>query len=93
MFKLSFRQQVFIGFAVSVILVVIVGSLSYKSINQLEEDTKWVNHTQTVINTSDDLLQLLIDAETGMRGYCATSKPVLLEPYRAAVPNVAADLS
>lgn len=92
MFKLSFRQQVFIGFAVSIVLVIIVGLLSYKSINQLEEDTKWVDHTQTVINTSDELLQLLIDAETGMRGYCATSKPVFLDPYRAAIPKIATDL-
>jgi len=93
MFKLSFRQQVFIGFAVSIILVIIVGTLSYKSISQLEEDTKWVDHTQTVINTSDDLLQLLTDAETGMRGYCAAAKPVLLDPYRAAIPNISTDLN
>lgn len=93
MFKFSFRQQVFIGFSVSIILVIIVGVLSYSSINQLEEDTKWVDHTQTVINTSDDLLQSLIDAETGMRGYCATGKAVFLDPYRAALPNINIDLN
>ncbi|MDB5110975.1 MAG: hypothetical protein JWR67_2089, partial [Mucilaginibacter sp.] len=34
MFKLSFRTQVLSGFIVSVLLVLIVGILSYKSINQ-----------------------------------------------------------
>ncbi|MES2277698.1 MAG: response regulator [Bacteroidota bacterium] len=92
MLKLSFRLQVLAGFAVSIILVIIVGVLSYQSINKLEDDTKMVDHTQTVINTSDELLQLLIDAETGMRGFCATDKKAFLEPYNAALPQINDDL-
>ena len=49
MFKLNFRNQVLAGFAVSIVLVLVVGVLSFKSIKQLEGDTVWVNHTQTVI--------------------------------------------
>ena len=93
MFKTSFRQQVLLGFAVSIILVFIVGLLSYNSINQLQEDTKMVDHTQTVINTSDELLQLMTDAETGMRGYGATANKVFLAPYNAALPKIANDIS
>ena len=92
MLKLSFRQQVFLGFAVSIFLVVVVGALSYNSIHQLEDDTEWVEHTQTVINTSDDMLQQLIDAETAMRGYCASDKKDFLGPYNTAVPNVQNDV-
>jgi CHASE3 domain sensor protein len=92
MLKLSFRTQVLLGFAVSIVLVLVVGILSFRSINQLEEDTKMVDHTQTVINTSDELLQLLIDAETGMRGFCATDKKVFLDPYNAALPKINGDL-
>ncbi|OCX53702.1 hypothetical protein BEL04_05250 [Mucilaginibacter sp. PPCGB 2223] len=88
MLKLSFRQQVLTGFGVSIILVFIVAILSYRSIQQLEEDNKWVNHTQQVIDHSTDLLQYLIDAETAMRGYCATGKPAFLEPYNSSVPLV-----
>ena len=86
MFKLSFRNQVLAGFAVSIVLVVLVGVLSYKSITQLEDDTVWVNHTQKVIKTSNNLLQLLIDGETGMRGYGATANKDFLDPYNVAVP-------
>ena len=74
MSNLSFRQQVFAGFAVSAVLVFIVGLLSYRSINQSRSDAQLVDHTQRVIHTSDDLLQQLIDAETGMRGYAAAGK-------------------
>ena len=81
MLNLSFRQQVFAGFAVSVILVFVVGLLSYRSINQSRNDAALVDHTQKVIRTSDEVLQLLIDAETGMRGYVAAGKKQLLDPY------------
>ncbi|MCD8740047.1 response regulator [Mucilaginibacter roseus] len=92
MAKLSFRNQVLTGFAISVILVFIVAVLSYRSINQLEDDTVKVEHTQQVIKTSTSLLQQLIDAETGMRGYCATGKKPFLEPYNSALPSIESDL-
>jgi len=92
MFKLSFRNQVLIGFGFSIILVFIVGILSYTSINQLESDTKKVEHTQQVIKRSNALLQGLVDAETGMRGYGATAKKVFLQPYKKAIPEINNDL-
>ena len=92
MSNLSFRQQVFAGFAVSVILVFMVGLLSYNSINQSKNDAALVNHTQQVIKTSDNLLQLMIDAETGMRGYSATNNKAFLDPYHAAIIRINSDL-
>jgi signal transduction histidine kinase/CHASE3 domain sensor protein len=88
MLKLSFRNQVLAGFAVSIVLVLFVGILSFKSIKQLEDDTVWVDHTQKVIKTTNNLLQLLIDGETGMRGYGATQNKVFLDPYNVAVPRI-----
>jgi len=93
MLKLSFRSQVLIGFGVSIILVFVVGILSFKSINQLEDDTSWVNHTEKVIHTSNNLLQLMIDAETGMRGFGATDNKVFLAPYNEALPEIQTDLN
>ncbi len=92
MFKFSFRQQVLLGFGISIILVLLVGILSYKSINQLESDSIMVDHTQKVIRTSNNLLQMMIDAETGMRGYVATNEKVFLDPYNAALPSVHSDI-
>jgi CheY-like chemotaxis protein/signal transduction histidine kinase/CHASE3 domain sensor protein len=93
MLKVSFRNQVLAGFAVSILLVFLVGILSYNSITQLETDTGLVEHTQQVIKTSTNLLQQLIDAETGMRGYGATNDKVFLDPYNAALPVVNTDLA
>jgi CheY-like chemotaxis protein/signal transduction histidine kinase/CHASE3 domain sensor protein len=92
MLNLSFRQQVFAGFAVAVVLVFIVGLLSYKGINQSRSDAALVDHTHKVISTSGDLLQLLVDAETGTRGYAAAGKKPLLAPYYSALPQINNDL-
>ncbi|MES2810139.1 MAG: CHASE3 domain-containing protein, partial [Bacteroidota bacterium] len=93
MFKLSFRNQVMAGFGVSILLVLIVGILSYTSINKLEEDTVWVDHTQSVIKTSNSLLQSMVDAETGMRGFVASGNTVFLERYNKSLPRISSDLA
>jgi CheY-like chemotaxis protein/signal transduction histidine kinase/CHASE3 domain sensor protein len=93
MLKLSFRNQVLAGFAVSIVLVLFVGILSFNSIKQLEDDTVWVDHTQKVIKTTNNLLQNLIDGETGMRGYGATANKVFLDPYNVAVPRINENIS
>jgi CheY-like chemotaxis protein/CHASE3 domain sensor protein len=93
MFNLNFRNQVLAGFAVSILLVLLVGTLSFKSIKQLEDDTVWIDHTQKVIKTSNNILQLLIDGETGMRGYGATANKIFLDPYNEAVPRITDNLN
>ncbi len=42
---------------------------------------QWVDHTDQVIARANSLLKLLVDGETGMRGYLITGEPVFLEPY------------
>ncbi|MDB5024014.1 MAG: hypothetical protein JWP78_1769 [Mucilaginibacter sp.] len=92
MLNLSFRQQVFAGFAASVILVFVVGLLSYRNINQSKEDASMVDHTENVIKTAGNLLQLMTDAETGTRGYAATNNKALLEPYNKALLQISGNL-
>ncbi|MEO6522326.1 MAG: response regulator [Mucilaginibacter sp.] len=88
MLKMSFRQQVLTGFVVAIVLVINIGIWATISIKQLEEDTNMVDHTQKVIKNSTGLLQLMVDAETGMRGYGATNNKDFLEPYNAALPSI-----
>lgn len=93
MLKLNFRTQVLIGFAISILLVFVVGVFSYRSITQLQDNQSAVEHSQDIITTSRNVLQNLVDAETGMRGYVATSKPKFLDPYNAALPRISQNLS
>ncbi len=44
----------------------------------------WVIHTEEILKESSQLLTLLVDAETGVRGYGLTKDPAFLEPYEEA---------
>lgn len=82
MFKLSFKQQVLTGFAVSLLFVLVSAITSYFSINKLNEDTKWQSHTYDVINLIKDIEFQVLNSETGIRGFIIAGKPEYLAPYK-----------
>ncbi|GGM20414.1 two-component system sensor histidine kinase/response regulator [Pseudomonas asuensis] len=69
-----------IGFLTSAFFVAIVYYLL--SVNQ------WIEHTDRVISSSNNIFRLVVDLETGMRGYLLSDDPVFLEPYQRALPTV-----
>lgn len=54
----------------------------------LVEDEMWVQHTLTVRLETKRLLNALIDAETGVRGYGLTQRDEFLEPYNWAISEI-----
>jgi CheY-like chemotaxis protein/signal transduction histidine kinase/CHASE3 domain sensor protein len=93
MFKLSFQRQVILGFALSLVIVISINYLSYNSIRNLTGNAALVNHTQQVLNASQEVLTLLLNAETGQRGYVATGAERYLAPYNASVSKVRRSIS
>ncbi len=63
-----------------VLMLTLAGVLSWQ-ISRLLEVTQWVNHTNIVIAQANLLQKLLVDMETGLRGYLVTENPDFLEPY------------
>lgn len=59
----------------------------------LAEDEAWVQHTQTVRLESKRLLNALLDAETGVRGYGLTQRDEFLTPYNNAQAVIPASLA
>jgi PAS domain S-box-containing protein len=47
----------------------------------LNKSLQWVDHTDRVLDQSGHLLMLLIDMESGTRGYIATGDETFLHPY------------
>ncbi len=66
-----------------VLAVVFLGQIMY-----LMSAAQSVDHTDQVISRTNALLKLLVDGETGMRGYLVTGDPVFLEPYHFEEDNV-----
>jgi CheY-like chemotaxis protein/signal transduction histidine kinase/CHASE3 domain sensor protein len=82
MFKFSFKQQVFTGFAISLIFVLFTAITSYLSVKSLRQDSTWQNHTYEVINTTERINLELANAESSLRGYLITNIPKYLDPYQ-----------
>ena len=48
------------------------------------EALAWVEHSDKTITDTETLLRLIVDQETGLRGYQITADPRLLEPFNQA---------
>jgi PAS domain S-box-containing protein len=89
--RLTVRRQGYI--VVAVPLLCLIGSLATfwwlgYNIDQAQER---VEHTNRILLNSNELLNGILNAETGVRGYVLTGRPEFLEPYRQsqeALPKV-----
>jgi CHASE3 domain sensor protein len=57
--------------------------LSY-GLYSVEQRSLAVDEADLVIAHSNNLIKLMVDEETGLRGYLLTKNPVFLEPFQAA---------
>src|SRR5258708_2816882 len=81
-----------IGFGLSLLILVITSVASYSSIHNLLDSSKWVDHSDSVINELNMTLSSLKDAETGQRGFLLTDDTAFLRPYNGAHERTLATL-
>lgn len=74
------------------LLVALGISLSFWTFRQIEETADRRKHTFVVLNSADDLLSALKDAETGERGYLLTGDEAFLGPYLAVSNSIVGQL-
>jgi PAS domain S-box-containing protein len=55
--------------------------IAYLTTSQLRDNTSLVRHSHEVTDTMSRVLSLIVDAQTGQRGYIITRKSSYLEPY------------
>jgi CHASE3 domain sensor protein len=84
----TFGRKIAAGFALSLVLLIAIGTVSYLSITKLMRTSEWVAHTHEVLERIDNVLSSLKDAETGQRGYVLTGDEASLEPYHAGSDQV-----
>ena len=84
----TFGIKLALGFAVSVLTVLVIGVSGHRVTAELIENDRWVAHTEEVKRTLVLFLSSLKDVETGQRGYLLTSDDQFLEPYHAGLKDV-----
>jgi signal transduction histidine kinase len=91
----SFRRLLLNAVIVPVALMLVIAALLVWQIERLEYASSWVEHSDRVIADVNELQKLMLDLETGMRGYLLAGDPLFLEPYNKALSRIerqAADL-
>lgn len=79
--KISLSSRLYVGFTIALLLSLLIGLFSYFTFRRQATDAEWVKHTYKVINTTESVEALLVDMETGRRGFRPTNDKKFLEPY------------
>ncbi|MBB3697055.1 CHASE3 domain-containing protein [Flammeovirga yaeyamensis] len=79
--NISITTQVFIGFVIVTVCVLLSIFISYYNSNRIIKSADWVLHTQEVLTQLGNIEALLVDLETGQRGFLITGKIEYLEPF------------
>ena len=79
--NMKLSTKLFSGFGVVLALMVVISVVVYMSVTSLVQSAKWVNHTHEVIRTGETVGALMVDMETGERGFLIAGKDEYLEPF------------
>jgi CHASE3 domain sensor protein len=85
---MTFKSKIIAGFGIALVILILVGALSFRGMVRNGEDRVWVTHTYLVLEKLDGVLANLVDAETGQRGYILTGEESYLEPYNDGIKHV-----
>jgi PAS domain S-box-containing protein len=87
-----FRRRLWSTIALQIVLLLLLSGISIWQITRLLSVLRWVDHSDQVISQANYTQKLLLDRETGLRGYLLTGKQNFLAPYEQANAVIDANL-
>jgi len=87
---MSFASKVIAACALMILLG--IGVLSFRSTLRDERDREWVTHTHVVVESLEEILIDINQAETGQRGYILTGDADYRKPFEEGTQNVHRDI-
>lgn len=84
----EFRRILLRAVVLPLVLLTVVAGVLLWQISRLMAAAQWVEHTDQVIAEANETLKLLVDMETGLRGYLVAGDKLFLEPYNRALPQI-----
>jgi len=81
-FTMKLRTQLISGYALVFLLMIAIAGVMYQSVTSLIETGSWVEHTHEVIAHGNLIQKLIVDMETGERGFLIIGNEKFLEPYK-----------
>jgi methyl-accepting chemotaxis protein len=90
--KWSIGAKIGSGFALSLVALLIIGVSAYRTTTDQLQTAERVTHSHLVLQTLEELLLLLTEAETGQRGFVITGEERYLRIYEEALGHIDATL-
>ena len=87
------NQRVVSGFSLTVLLLVVIGLVSYLSIREFRSTAQLVSRSHYIANLRENLLTDVVSAESETRGYAITRRPEYLNLYKEALEEVQKGMS
>ncbi len=85
---MNLKAKILFSFLTLIFLTVILGVTSYVNSKNVGEHFAYlIEHDLNVLQNAQKLQKIVVDAETGMRGFVITGKEEFLEPYNAALED------
>ncbi len=81
----TIQAKLIIGFALGPVILAIIGWVAYTNTIALVDSLNRQQHSYQVLQQAEVVSKLLVDAETGQRGFLLAGAERYLQPYTAAV--------
>ncbi|HVR84453.1 MAG TPA: methyl-accepting chemotaxis protein [Planctomycetota bacterium] len=81
-------RKIGLGYAVAVLFLAVIGWIAFWNTSELIVLRTQRTHSYNILSALDALKILLLDAETGQRGYLLTGEERYLEPFHSATVEI-----
>jgi len=81
------RNLANLGFGLAILVALILSGFIYNNMRTLVKSNQMVNHTLVVLESLNETLALLIEAESALRGYIITGDERFLKTYKSALSS------
>src|SRR5690348_4358989 len=91
--RLSITNKLIIGFALALLLIIIIGFTSYKTFSNQAQEEKWIAHTYEVINQIDRIEINVYEMRFAARSFLYTNDSAFFNKYKQEVTTIATQVS
>jgi PAS domain S-box-containing protein len=91
--KFYFQRKVLLGFLLAISIISGLGIISYLNNQRYKQSNAWVIHTNQVQFHAQRILSLIVDIESGQRGYIISGDTSFLEPYHSGAAVIRQDIN
>jgi len=90
---MSIGNRIALGFGLSLLVLLVLAGVAFQGANQLTESTQGLLRTHESVRAISEVRSLLVEAESGQRGFLLSGEELYLMPYESALVSLKKDLA